>query len=855
MTTPVTDPSLFGCLSKDNSDSGSAYLSHPSEHSLLGANDDSVTRRTRIDCRQWAKEGDEENHTPQARLKQAPYAQQVETAMASLLPRQIWAISSATTESLPHTCTPFVLPSGGVINVGGDQFLTLTQDAAFQPECSGTPMPMPIDPLSPNATEVFGPPDPFYTSTDPQIYAIAAVTAVSYMLVLMLFITPRTFFFGGVGAGGGGFLDRGGMISGSYGSNTVVGIGSRPWLQKAATLCVAVSLTIVTADTFKWAERQYYHGYQDAMELSNKVIDGLEIRIVRVISETFLWLAQAQTLIRLFPRHKEKLVIKWTAFGLISLELIFSILNFFVKQGGHAHPRRFNNAIPAMDYLFALTLNLCYAAFVFYYALCKRRFAFYHPKMWNMPLVALLSLIAVLIPVIFFILDLSKPEISGWGSYIRWVGAAAASVVVWEWVERIEALERDEKKDGILGREIFDGDEMLDASPTSSFSWGSSYRRKEDPKDSSGGFGNSVSSSWTGLAARTKKFGQIKKAYLRPGNQAGFTGVDGRPLPSDPEQHQTDKDAITEAPVPAITPVSRADTASAASTIYMVRYHPISDPTPPIPEAVHEEPVEIVLQQPDHDRNDSVTSHIVINPESSFTSRILANSVSRVLHPFHRQRDSPPLEVTQAISSNSQVNAIPPPPPPGLHPHARETSLLRRLHLKKLHKSEAPPTGVIVVPAPQQRRPLSNISSNASVNVGTAADTSTTATTDTQPNPAPAPTSSSTADHAPVVSRGKRESPPLAVLQAMRSSSASASHSSSPPPPSQHNDPTRYGTVTAGSLRISTRNTPTIAEDDDIQSADASAATPSAADFLTIPQAPDHHTGRSSDERRSDHDR
>jgi len=63
---------------------------------------------------------------------------------------------------------------------------------------------------------------------------------------------------------------------------------------------------------------------------------------------------------------------------------------------------------------------------------------------------------------VFFVLDISKPDVAGWGDYVRWVGAAAASVVVWEWVERIEALERNDKKDGVLGREIFDGDEMLE---------------------------------------------------------------------------------------------------------------------------------------------------------------------------------------------------------------------------------------------------------------------------------------------------------------------------------------------------------------------------------------------------------
>lgn len=334
--------------------------------------------------------------------------------------------------------------------------ITLTENAVFEPVCTSQP----TDTRQPSP--LLDTRDPFYSSVTPQLYAIGCATVVSYLLVIILLITPRTFYVGGPG-GGANFLGRHGMISGSYsGNSSVVGVGGRPWLQKVAAILVAVSLTIASADSFRVAERQYNYGYSDAEALTEEVIDGTEIRVVRVISSTFLWLAQVQTLIRLFPRHKEKIMIKWAGFALIVLDTIFSILDKFLVKTNTTRPRLYDDAIPALSYLFELALNLLYAAWVIFYSLSKHRYAFFHPKMRNICLVALLSLCAVLIPVIFFVLDIAKEEIAGWGTYIRWVGSAAASVVVWEWVERIEALERDERKDGILGRELFDGDEMLE---------------------------------------------------------------------------------------------------------------------------------------------------------------------------------------------------------------------------------------------------------------------------------------------------------------------------------------------------------------------------------------------------------
>lgn len=305
---------------------------------------------------------------------------------------------------------------------------------------------------------------------------------MSYFLLLMLFITPRTFFVSGYDGGSTLLgIGRRGVIAGSMGGASVIGIGGRPLLQKVAVLTVVISLTIASSLSFRIAEYQYHYHYMDSATLTAEVLDSLAIRIVRVISTTFLWLAQVQTLIRLFPRHREKVMIKWIGFALIILETIFTILNNFATTrnqkaycqapnvcGTHRAPI---DVITPLAYLFELSLSVLYAAWMVFYSICKRRFAFFHPKMRNICLVASLSLVAIAIPIVFFVLDISKPNVSPWGEYIRWLGNAAASVVVWEWVERIEALERDEEKDGILGREVFEDEEGIEETPSREFEW------------------------------------------------------------------------------------------------------------------------------------------------------------------------------------------------------------------------------------------------------------------------------------------------------------------------------------------------------------------------------------------------
>lgn len=500
--------------------------------------------------------------------------------------------------SLPTLCATQILPANAIISFGdGREPLILGEDAVFQAPCPVLAPRQEDDYDSSLSESSLGSADangdrqsnfrdPFYATQFPMCYALAATTVTAYMLVIMLFVTPRSFLDGGVTyLGRRGFTNRGFTNSSPNG----VTIGGRPWLQKVAALTVAISLTVATADTFRVAKQQYVWGIQNAKALQDEVLGSTELKVIRLISDTFLWLAQAQTLIRLFPRQREKIIIKWAAFALITLDVIFTALNSFLyaddglTRGGEPHG--FAHPVPALSYLFQLALGILYAAWVIYYSIMKKRYAFYHPSMKNICLVAIISVTAVIIPVVFFILDISEPEFTGWGDYVRWVGAAAASVVVWEWVERIEALEREEKKDGILGREVFDGDDTIEVN-ASDYPWQrrNRLRKKDGEEDGQGGLPNE--NDWPGISTITERYRRLNNNNRNNNNSHSNNNSTNNGGGNDGNAHQPTtavgnilRPVWPARPAPAITPVSRTDTASATSTVYQVRYQAASDAT------------------------------------------------------------------------------------------------------------------------------------------------------------------------------------------------------------------------------------------------------------------------------------
>lgn len=106
-------------------------------------------------------------------------------------------------------------------------------------------------------------------------------------------------------------------------------------------------------------------------------------------------------------------------------------------------------------------------------------------------------------------------------------------------------------------------------------------------------------------------------------------------------------------PPVAVTPVSRADTNSAASTVYNVRYHPVSSPTPPVvmPYMEEEEETDGPKEQDIRQRNDhsdealTAQQHQTVHTDPRWRS---------LLNQFKRRRASPPREVASAQAEHPE---------------------------------------------------------------------------------------------------------------------------------------------------------------------------------------------------------
>lgn len=518
----------------------------------------------------------------------------------------------------------------------------MTTNVVFQPVCTNGHIAI-YNGSDPTVVDALA---PFYSSSVPLVFVIGATTVIAWSLIIVLLITPA------------GLMDRSSRgFSSFFQSRHMPGrpaIRSRPWLQKAAALLVAIAMTIATVHIFSVAEEQYSDATIDAAVLRDKVAGSLEVRIIRVISDVFLWLAQVQTLIRLFPRHKEKLIIKWFGFLLILLDLIFSCLNSFYVNS-LARPRAYQDAIPALAYLFQLSLGLLYAAWVFFYATTKRRYAFFHPSMPNISIIAALSTVSILIPVVFFIVDVAEPNVAGWGDYFRWVGAAAASIIVWEWVDRIELLEQDEKKDGILGREVFDGDEMLATTPISGNTYSEKARRESkssrtDSTDQDTFFDRARSKlsrvlfSPRAAADEEIRIDTPNKSFFKkvlPMRASGAT---------DAAATKSGRTDVEEILGDEATPIDdAASDITTDTTLYVVRYHTVTATPPLLKEADDSSPKHGVIK--------ANTSHSA-QPESVASRQHFSASLSQFARPvrnfatntFKRRRASPPLEVKRAMS-------------------------------------------------------------------------------------------------------------------------------------------------------------------------------------------------------------
>lgn len=328
-------------------------------------------------------------------------------------------------------CEQYFVPAGTLVFYDTVQQKTvsvvLESSGAYVPNCNAEE----FDSWVADSSSVIGLDDgiggdvdePFFGSVIPIAYTISAATIVAWLLLILLMIAQKR----------------------------------RPWYQMFMMLFVATSLTTFLAHTTRVLQEQYLLGYYDAAQLRHHVFGSLSFRILEVLSILIIWVAQLQVILRLFNRAKERLTIKWVGSVLAVINFtLWCLVNFLVPN--HADNHLIKDIIPVLAYLFQITIQVIYAGAVMTYSIRKRKYAYHRTSL----ITAAISIVAVLLPLVFFILDLADYWITGWSEFIRWVSGAGASVVLWEWIDAVERLEKEHQKTGVMGRQIYEDEDDMD---------------------------------------------------------------------------------------------------------------------------------------------------------------------------------------------------------------------------------------------------------------------------------------------------------------------------------------------------------------------------------------------------------
>ncbi|ANB14271.1 Rim21p [Sugiyamaella lignohabitans] len=262
---------------------------------------------------------------------------------------------------------------------------------------------------------------PFYGSVAPVIYTLAGATVLGWLLLILLIISTK----------------------------------KRPWLQKFSTLALAALLTATLAQAFNELDNQYAAGYQDSFELQKATLGALSFEIPAVIVQAIMWLAHIQIVLRIFGPRKEVLMVKIVGGILLILEIIFWSIGLFVDRNRSLNATRLHeNQWIIVAYAFEIVFVTVYAVCMLAYSLRKARYA-YNDRTY---IIALFSTATLVAPLVFIGLFSSR-WIIGWAVYCVYISNGAATVVLWDWLDAIELYEKQEQRNGIMGRQVYE-DEM-----------------------------------------------------------------------------------------------------------------------------------------------------------------------------------------------------------------------------------------------------------------------------------------------------------------------------------------------------------------------------------------------------------
>lgn len=231
----------------------------------------------------------------------------------------------------------------------------------------------------------------------------------------------------------------------------------RPKYQLLTVCITAASIVVIFVRVSAFLQNQARHGYYDGNELSDYLETDSAICLLQPINGFFLTMAQIQVLLPIFVRRKERAVVFWIGLVLsltrFALSVVSAVYGKFQNDGSELGESK--DAVTVVAYLFQIAMSIMYAACLVYFGIVNYTIA-YRPEVL---LLACISHLAAVAPVVLFLLDILESYIDAWSDFADISALMASSIVAWEWIDRVTAMERSIQARSVLGRPYYDENE------------------------------------------------------------------------------------------------------------------------------------------------------------------------------------------------------------------------------------------------------------------------------------------------------------------------------------------------------------------------------------------------------------
>lgn len=226
-------------------------------------------------------------------------------------------------------------------------------------------------------------------------------------------------------------------------------------LLRASTTLLSIYLLVTTILTIQLLNQQQAEGYLHGAELLDFINTSNVLNILDLIVVILLQINQAQVIMRIFLRQKDK---RFTLLVGVVCTLTSQVVWAVTKFHDFRLDDEAGDILPAFIYLVRIAMGVCYAAIISVYIFTKINLIIGNRSLW---LLTFLTSVLIYSPVAFFIADVSNSWVSELSEVFLCVTYVICVVIPWEWCNRLNVILRAREKDGLLGRRFYE-DELYE---------------------------------------------------------------------------------------------------------------------------------------------------------------------------------------------------------------------------------------------------------------------------------------------------------------------------------------------------------------------------------------------------------